>query len=931
MAKVQHICTGCVPIDATIIEVYTQLISTQAQAQEAAERAEYAAEHAIGKSPYIGENGDWWEWNDEQGVFIDTGVQAQGSIAVDYELSTTSTNPVQNRVITQALNQKYVKPAAGIPASDIASGVIPDVSQFITASVNNLVNYYLKSETYNKTEVDSLIAAVSQFSYEVVASLPTASASTMYKIYLVPSAEPKAQNVKDEYITIRSGSEGSYTYAWEQIGSTAIDLSGYVTTEQLNTALSAYTTTANLTTLLAAKQDVISDLATIRSGAAAGATAYQKPGSGIPKTDLESGVQASLELADSAIQARPMGEIDPTITPADYATKEELYELEAKVDGIESNYVSDEAYDSTGAANGAEGWFRSTDYVPVQNGDTIVWNPGENGGTAHSLILYNSSKERIDYWSSNAVERTFTLNNASSAYIRASFAESNKGYAKLIVNNVIVWQPIDASVGLSERVTELGNSLSALSNSVSSVDEKTDALSASELVKNKAQVYNPGSYYPIIKSDGSSIYYKSSGLTGRGSLNFNITGMSTLASVMGVSLVDLSPTDKYYIKIEDSYCMIIDGQTKNPAIKHRNDITKDDIVLIASVSGKIVALNTESFGIEWLTKQIDGLSQRVDLTDESVQELSEQIGGVTPMQTKGGDFAVLFNGATGTVEPFLFFSDPHWFQNYNSAELENGASDKIELIKKYFDSTPTNFVLCGGDWLTNHKQSVAIKDLAYIDGLMNKMFPDKYFPVFGNHDNNYQGELDETEGTSANDGVISDQTMINLWFRKFGKMYYTFKGTATRFYVFDTGLDNNRTTMSPYRWEQVAWLGEHLQNNEDEHIVLAMHIVSNSGDSFGNIASLADNISLLAESFNARTSITLNGVTYDFSNATGRVHCILCGHTHYDYTGTLNNIPVFCITTARNGAFDLVLLDYGAGKLKSVRVGSGIDREMTLA
>lgn len=51
------------------------------------------------------------------------------------------------------------------------------------------------------------------------------------------------------------------------------------------------------------KQDTISDLATIRSGASAGATAYQKPSGGIPKTDLASAVQTSLGLADSAIQS----------------------------------------------------------------------------------------------------------------------------------------------------------------------------------------------------------------------------------------------------------------------------------------------------------------------------------------------------------------------------------------------------------------------------------------------------------------------------------------------------------------------------------------------------------------------------------------------------------------------------------------------------
>jgi len=64
-----------------------------------------------------------------------------------------------------------------------------------------------------------------------VDELPEASADTMDKIYLVPSPIAASQNIKDEYITLRSGTEGSYTYTWEQIGSTEIDLSNYVQKE----------------------------------------------------------------------------------------------------------------------------------------------------------------------------------------------------------------------------------------------------------------------------------------------------------------------------------------------------------------------------------------------------------------------------------------------------------------------------------------------------------------------------------------------------------------------------------------------------------------------------------------------------------------------------------------------------------------------------
>ena len=48
------------------------------------------------------------------------------------------------------------------------------------------------------------------------------------------------------------------------------------------------------------KQDVISDLGNIRSGASAGATAYQKPSTGIPSTDMSQAVRDQLAKTDLA-------------------------------------------------------------------------------------------------------------------------------------------------------------------------------------------------------------------------------------------------------------------------------------------------------------------------------------------------------------------------------------------------------------------------------------------------------------------------------------------------------------------------------------------------------------------------------------------------------------------------------------------------------
>lgn len=109
-----------------------------------------------------------------------------------------------------------------------------------------------------KAYVDSQVGQIHNFDVVIdadgtAASGPsvTASADTMYKIYLVPSADAAAGGYI-EYITIRSGAEGAYTYAWEAIGNTKVSLSGYVpTTATIATiALDHNITVAELQTAL---------------------------------------------------------------------------------------------------------------------------------------------------------------------------------------------------------------------------------------------------------------------------------------------------------------------------------------------------------------------------------------------------------------------------------------------------------------------------------------------------------------------------------------------------------------------------------------------------------------------------------------------------------------------------------------------------------
>lgn len=108
-----------------------------------------------------------------------------------------------------------------------------------------------------KAYVDAQVGAIHNFDVVIDASgtsagpSVTASKDTMYKIYMVAD-EGASAGTYVEWLTIRSGSEGAYSYAWEKIGSTKTDLTGYVSkdTTVATIALDHNITVAELQTAL---------------------------------------------------------------------------------------------------------------------------------------------------------------------------------------------------------------------------------------------------------------------------------------------------------------------------------------------------------------------------------------------------------------------------------------------------------------------------------------------------------------------------------------------------------------------------------------------------------------------------------------------------------------------------------------------------------
>lgn len=96
----------------------------------------------------------------------------------------------------------------------------------ITKAVNDLQNYYLKTETYTKEEVNDLVNTISSLTLEIVETLPTTDISTT-TIYLVPVTG--STNVYMQYAYIGG--------AWAQLGTTEVDLTNYYTKAQVDALL----------------------------------------------------------------------------------------------------------------------------------------------------------------------------------------------------------------------------------------------------------------------------------------------------------------------------------------------------------------------------------------------------------------------------------------------------------------------------------------------------------------------------------------------------------------------------------------------------------------------------------------------------------------------------------------------------------------------
>ena len=342
---------------------------------------------------------------------------------------------------------------------------IPYVGNFITRAVDDLVNYYTKEQTYTQAEVRQLISAIPKFNIEVTTGFPTSNISGT-TIYLLKTSETETNNLYTEYIYINN--------VWEKLGTQKLDLSGYVTTEALNTALQSYYVKEKIDSLLSDKADKseIPDVSDFIREDVDNLTNYYKKSETYTKTEtdnlLDAGLSTKANKSELESYVTKTG-LESTLVSKGYLTQDALDGYVTKDE--HSNSVSN--LDSLIRSEVA----KKADVSVVEELDSEIDN-----------VAYNLSTVKNQYLKAVAVTndgKTLTISDQDNKQI---FFESGVNTVETIYDKYSTDPDINKNL--------LGGIMSG-SWSVFTIDSKFKGVRVYALLANNKQVVFDGDLEPI--------------------------------------------------------------------------------------------------------------------------------------------------------------------------------------------------------------------------------------------------------------------------------------------------------------------------------------------------------------------------------------------------------------------------------------------------
>lgn len=174
-------------------------------------------------------------------------ITVENKPTIDSAMSSTSTNAVQNKVVNTALGNKVDKTNGANQMTDSSAYSRLGTSAGATQkTINNAIN----TKIGQLLDVELLVT---------VTTLPTASADTMNKLYLVlggtyeeTQSGDSPKNLYSIYVTVRK--ENNSGYRWEKVDDA--DLQGFMTTTTANNTFAPKNHVSNTSTYGLATDDL---------------------------------------------------------------------------------------------------------------------------------------------------------------------------------------------------------------------------------------------------------------------------------------------------------------------------------------------------------------------------------------------------------------------------------------------------------------------------------------------------------------------------------------------------------------------------------------------------------------------------------------------------------------------------------------------------
>jgi len=614
-------------------------------------------------------------------------------------------------------------------------------------------------------------------------------------------------------------------------------------------------------------------------------TTYVCPNSSIKYIKFEF---TEVEIADETnvnpIRITDFDKNDVTLESSVWDSIEVLEELNEEFNGLVTPVIEQGTINNSGNIN----YVRTKDYVPVKPNSEFGVNFGfdlTNKSIKWGYYFYDENKTLLSYKEPPIDYSNVNIPN-NVYYVRFTFA---------IYNNAT-----------SSYLTTLFFNVSALSIICYCLDIRLDGIlkhndASSDVIcslqngtipnAGNANAVCTSTYIPVTYGDVVELSVYKSLSTGN---YYSIAPYWYDKDKNVISGVDLGPSviipRKYIDSSNIKYIRfsILEYNSGGTAVARRvNDYAFGDVVAVISHNNEN---NFDAIGYDWKSAS-DGFNSLL--------------------------------ASSGESDNYSFFTDQHVLGTNGTYDY-GSAMTYLNKMAKVVDSTPCQFVISGGDWLNNgDTPSQATAKLGTFTGICNKLFK-KYYSMVGNHDTNAQGSTPLTENA-----------IINSMMQNEPKAYYRFSGKHGKYYVFDSGNDDGGA-ISSYRLEQLKWFAEEIKADNPSHGVIAVHIVYDNYSQSQTPTSFVAKVAEIASAFNNASSIVLDGITFDFSNNTGKVDYMIGGHTHMDLTDEFSDIPCVltknftALSSTKNPTFDIVNADYTNGVVTFYRVGDGTTRTISI-